>query len=59
MSEAEKRKVGILLWKALPSKADFAQDFSIHILDNLVGAKDSFVVPPYIQDGLTHLRQGI
>jgi putative ATP-dependent endonuclease of OLD family len=59
MSEAEKRKVGILLWKALPSKADFAQDFSIHILENLVSAKDSFVIPPYIQEGLTHLRQGI
>jgi len=59
MSEAEKRKVGILLWKTLPSKADFAQDFSIHILENLVSAKDSFVVPPYILEGLTHLRQGI
>jgi len=59
MSEAEKRKVGILLWKALPSKADFAQDFSIHILENLASAKDSFVIPPYIQEGLTHLRQGI
>ncbi|MGR7813918.1 ATP-dependent nuclease [Lacinutrix undariae] len=59
MSEAEKRKVGILLWKALPSKADFAQNFSIHILENLTSAKDSFVIPPYIQEGLTHLRQGI
>ncbi|WP_397300152.1 ATP-dependent nuclease [Nonlabens ulvanivorans] len=59
MSETEKRKIGILLWKALPSKADFAQDFSIHILENLISAKDSFVIPPYIQDGLTHLRQGI
>ena len=59
MSEAEKRKVGILLWKALPSKADFAQNFSIHIIENLASAKDSFVIPPYIQEGLTHLRQGI
>ena len=59
MSENEKRKVGILLWKALPSKANFAQDFSIHILDNLENAKKSFVVPPYIQEGLTHLIQGI
>ena len=59
MSEAEKRKVGVLLWKALPSKADFAQDFSIHILENLESAKDSFSIPPYILEGLTHLRQGI
>lgn len=59
MSEAEKRKVGILLWKSLPSKAEFAQDFSIHILDNIEQAKNSFVVPPYIREGLNHLRQGI
>lgn len=59
MSETEKRKVGILLWKALPSKADLAQDFSIHILENLESAKTSFIIPPYIQEGLTHLRQGI
>ena len=59
MSEIEKRKVGILLWKALPSKADLAQDFSIHILENLESAKNSFSIPPYIQEGLNHLRQGI
>jgi putative ATP-dependent endonuclease of OLD family len=59
MSESEKRKVGILLWKTLPSKAEFAQDFSIHILENIEDAKGSFVIPPYIQEGLTHLRQGI
>lgn len=59
MSEVEKRKIGILLWKALPSKAEFAQEFSIHINENIETAKKSFVVPPYIQEGLTHLRQGL
>lgn len=59
MSETEKRKVGILFWKVIRSKAQFAQDFSIYILENLEEAKKSFVVPPYIQEGLTHLRQGI
>jgi len=59
MSEPEKRKVGILLWKILPSKSEFAQDFSIHILENIEEAKESFIIPPYIQEGLTHLRQGI
>ncbi|WP_298419780.1 AAA family ATPase [uncultured Kordia sp.] len=59
MSESEKRKVGILLWKSLPKKAEFAQDFSIYIIENIDKAKTSFVVPKYIQEGLTHLRQGI
>ena len=35
MTGEEKRKVAILLWKALPAKAEFAQNFSIHILENL------------------------
>jgi putative ATP-dependent endonuclease of OLD family len=59
MSELEKRKVGILLWKALPSKAEFAQNFSIHILENIEAAKGSFVIPPYIEEGLAHLKQGL
>jgi putative ATP-dependent endonuclease of OLD family len=59
MSETEKRKVGILLWKALPSKADFAQDFSIYILENLERAKISFNIPPYIKEGLNHLTQEV
>lgn len=59
MSEDEKRKVGILLWKALPSKAEFAQDFSIYILDYLEEAKNSFIIPQYIKEGLNHLRQDL
>jgi len=59
MSESEKRKVGILLWKILPSKAEFAQDFSIYILENIDDAKENFVIPPYIKEGLAHLKQEI
>jgi putative ATP-dependent endonuclease of OLD family len=59
MSADEKRKLGILLWKSLPSKAEFAQDFSICILDNVENAKTSFKVPPYILEGLSHLKQGL
>lgn len=59
MSEEEKRKIGILLWKSLPSKAEFAQDFSLYILDNIENAKTSFKVPTYILDGLSHLKQGL
>lgn len=49
------RKVGILLWKSLPQKAEFAQDFSLFLLDNLDVAKKSFNIPKYIVKGLKHL----
>jgi putative ATP-dependent endonuclease of OLD family len=48
--------VAILLWKLIKSKAEFAQDFSIQILDNLGVAKASFNVPNYIKLGLDHLK---
>ncbi|GEM_PF-4165768 len=54
----EKRKVGILLWKSFPTKAEFAQDFSIHLLENLGEAKVSFKVPSYILNALNHLKGG-
>lgn len=59
MSEQEKRKVAILLWKTFPDKAEFAQDFSIHLIDNLEEAKASFIVPVYILNALTHLKNGL
>lgn len=59
MSPEEIRKIAILLWKTLPSKAEFAQDFSIYLLDNISDAKDSFIVPTYITEGLNHLKQGL
>lgn len=59
MTDDEVRKVAILLWKCFPNKADFAQDFSIHLLEHLSTARESFVVPKYILDALTHLKQGL
>lgn len=59
MSDEQRRKVAILLWKVLPAKAEFAQDFSIHLLDNLEDAKASFIVPTYILNALTHLKNGL
>lgn len=59
MSDEQRRKVAILLWKVLPAKAEFAQDFSIHLLDNLEDAKASFIVPKYILNALTHLKNGL
>lgn len=59
MADEEIRKVAILLWKTFPTKADFAQDFSIHLLENLAEAKLSFNVPPYILNALNHLKNGL
>jgi len=56
MSDEERRRTAILLWKAMPSKADFAQDFALHILEHLDKAKQSFVIPLYIKKGLSNLR---
>ncbi len=55
ITEAELSKLQILIWKALPSKAEFAQNFSIYLLENLETAKTNFVVPDYIQKAFTHL----
>jgi len=55
ITEAELRKLQILIWKALPSKAEFAQDFSVYLLANLEAAKTNFIVPDYIQKAITHL----
>lgn len=55
ITEAELSKLQILIWKALPSKAEFAQNFSIYLLANLESAKTNFVVPDYIQKAFTHL----
>ena len=56
MGDEERRRTAILLWKAMPSKAIFAQNFALHILENLGEAKQSFFVPQYIVEGLSNLR---
>jgi len=57
LSEAERKRVAILIWKIMPGKADFAQEFAFHLLDNIEAAKLDFVIPPYIKNALTQLRQ--
>lgn len=59
MTDDEVRKVAILLWKCFPTKAEFAQDFSIYVLDNLDDAKASFKVPTYILNALNHIKNGL
>jgi putative ATP-dependent endonuclease of OLD family len=54
--EDGKDKLAILLWKSLPPKAEFAQDFSNHIFENLEQAKRNFKIPEYIVAGLNFLK---
>lgn len=56
LSDEEHRRTAILLWKAMPGKAAFAQDFALHILENLDSARQNFVIPPYIKTALSQLK---
>lgn len=53
----ETDKVAILLWKCMPSKANFAQDFAIRILEDLSLSKTIFNVPEYIRKAFAHLQK--
>lgn len=52
----ERQKIAILVWKALPSKATFAQDFSL-ALETAVQNKDAIVfnVPAYLSKAIKHV----
>lgn len=56
MSDEEHRRTAILLWKAMPGKAVFAQEFALHILENLDNARQNFVIPQYIKTTLSQLK---
>jgi putative ATP-dependent endonuclease of the OLD family len=56
LDDEYRRKVAILIWKMMPSKAIFAQGFSAYILDNLEAAKNTFVIPPYIVAAFNYLK---
>ena len=56
LSESERQNVAILLWKCIPSKAQFAQDLNVYISDKFEASEDmKFTVPSYIQTAITHL----
>lgn len=56
MSEEEQQNVALLMWKCLPSKAEFAQTLNSFLLDKKeTGSDIKFTLPPYIQDAITHL----
>jgi len=55
LSTEEIQKLAILVWKALPSKASFAQNFSMAIEDAMAEGKNIlFVVPPYLSKAINH-----
>lgn len=56
LTEEQRRKVAILLWKSFPAKGTFSQDFSLYILKNLKRARKEFVIPKYIHKSLKHLK---
>lgn len=62
LSDDEKHKVAILLWKLMPSKADFAQEFAMHLVEKKEAAKATdkqveFNIPEYIQEALYHFTK--
>lgn len=56
MNEVEQQNVALLMWKCLPSKAEFAQALNSFLLDKReIGGDIKFSLPSYIQDAITHL----
>jgi len=55
LSILEREKVAILVWKALPAKASFAQDFSLLLENELLNGKTVlFKVPKYLERAIKH-----
>lgn len=55
LSVVQQNQVAVLLWKSLPSKAEFAQNFSLHIINSIDEARAGFKIPEYISNAITHL----
>ena len=56
LNEEEQQNVALLMWKCLPSKAEFAQTLNAFLLDKFVQKGDvKFTVPDYIREAITHL----
>lgn len=56
MNDEEQQNVALLIWKCLPSKAEFAQALNSYLLEKVDENSDiKFAIPPYIQDAIAHL----
>jgi len=54
--QSQQEKIAILIWKSLPGKATFAQNFALHIMSNLDEARKTFIIPKYIKEAFLHLK---
>lgn len=57
LSEENQRKIAVLFWKTITGKANFSQDFSINILENIDKAKINLKIPVYIENAFNHLTK--
>ena len=56
MNDEEQQNVALLIWKCLPSKAEFAQTLNSYLFEKVDENSDiKFAIPPYIQDAIAHL----
>jgi len=55
-STTEKEKIALLVWKALPSKADFAQKFAFELERKIDNGEDiKFNVPDYLKSAIEEI----
>ena len=58
LPESDRNKIALLVWKSLPSKATFAQDFGSFLSQNMeTSSLVIFEIPNYIVEALNHLKQ--
>ena len=55
LSNEQQYYLWLLIWKMLPSKAEFAQDLAVYLKENLEKARTNFNVPEYIKLAIEHI----
>lgn len=55
LNEEQRYLVALLLWKCMPGKSAFAQDFANYLEGRIELGKCNFIVPEYIQDAINFL----
>jgi len=57
LTQDDKFKIALLLWKVLPSKAEFAQNFSTYLRTTESALNKPFNIPEYIKEAFNHLTE--
>ena len=55
LNEENRYYIALLLWKCMPGKSLFAQDFAYYLENKLMMGECNFNVPSYIQDAINFL----